>query len=176
MLWLSKSDKIGSVLLEPALLVLWWFVRLDEVFIPGESILRKLEAPLVSLVFWLTCLCNSWETDVSAETTASLGATFDLLCLFARLDEEPGATLFTCGTDVGCGTDVDKCEGNPGCGVVDLCCFSMCSSVCAAGWDIKRANIGLLSATPTLCAFGWSPALKWPVLTWKPKKSFNFIL
>ena len=165
----AKSDVSGTELHEPIISFVWWFREPPDVVTPGESILWKLDAPFVSLLIRLTCRWSSCETEVSADTMPSSSATDDLFGFFFVEVETP-LTLFTPGVDDGC---AGKWVGIP-CGVVDLCCFSMCSSVWAAGWDNKRASKGLLSTTTTLPGVGWSPALKWPVFTWRIQSVIDY--
>lgn len=142
----ANNDASGLALLVLPTFIDWWFFK--ELVLVGDCILRNPVGPFKSVALWVTGNERSCEIDVDVDITGSCwGVTlFRLLDLFV---EEIVTDWWV-----------------EGWGVIDLCCFSICSKVCAAGWDIKRASKGLLSTATALPWVGGSPALKCPVFTY----------
>lgn len=164
---LANKDASGFELLEPIISEAWWFVEVEDDALVGDCILRNPVVPFVSLVLWFIDGKISWVRDAGVDIIESCWdavllrflVLFEALVLLALL-----AVIIAVGV-------VWDCCWVAGWGVIDLCCFSICSTVWAVRCDINRARIGLLSFVIVPPEVGWSPALKCPVLTWKDIKN-----
>lgn len=157
--WANK-DASGFELLELIISDAWWFVEVEVDAFVGDCILRNPVVPFVSVVLWFIGVRASRVKDGGVGNIESCWDT-DLLCFFVLEDVVLLALL---AVNIAVGVVWDCCWV-AGWGVIDLCCFSICSSVWAAGCDINRASKGLLSFVTVPPGVGWSAALKCPVLT-----------
>lgn len=155
--WANK-DASGFELLHPISEV-WWSVEAENDTFVGDCILRNSDVPFVSVALWSIDDSTSWVRDVGVDIESCWEA---VLLRFLVLFEDISPVLLTDVTAFG--VDSNCCWVTDW-GVIDLCCFSICSTVWAAGCDINRASKGLLSFVAVAPEVGWSPALKCPVLT-----------
>lgn len=139
-------------------------LMLELLFAIGDCILWKPEDPSESLSdkfpvsLCLAFIRTGWLFSEVSRFVGLLSLWANALVLF--LDLFAVLLTFMQGESMATGAVCD------GWGVVDLCCFSICSRW-AAGFDIKRNRRGFASfgVTAVFSGFGGSRDLYWPVFT-----------